>query len=56
MGKGADTNNILDKDIPVIVTNRGGDLTCHTLEKSGRAGLTRSKSAHWKKFMDINFL
>ncbi|EKE04493.1 MAG: hypothetical protein ACD_20C00057G0006 [uncultured bacterium] len=29
MGKGADKKNILDKNIPVIVTNRGGDLTYH---------------------------
>ncbi|OGH95719.1 MAG: lipoyl(octanoyl) transferase [Candidatus Melainabacteria bacterium GWF2_32_7] len=29
MGKGADRNNILDKNIPIIVINRGGDLTYH---------------------------
>ncbi|MDD3014365.1 MAG: lipoyl(octanoyl) transferase LipB [Candidatus Gastranaerophilales bacterium] len=29
MGKGADLKNILDKNIPVIVTNRGGDITYH---------------------------
>lgn len=29
MGKGADKNNILDKNIPIIVTNRGGDITYH---------------------------
>jgi len=29
MGKGSDKENILDSDIPVIVTNRGGDLTYH---------------------------
>ena len=29
MGKGADKNNVLDKNIPVIVINRGGDLTYH---------------------------
>ncbi len=28
-GKGSKENNILDKNIPVIMTNRGGDLTCH---------------------------
>lgn len=29
MGKGANLDNILDKNIPVIATNRGGDLTYH---------------------------
>ncbi|OGI23083.1 MAG: lipoyl(octanoyl) transferase [Candidatus Melainabacteria bacterium RIFOXYA12_FULL_32_12] len=29
MGKGADRNNILDKNIPIIIINRGGDLTYH---------------------------
>lgn len=29
MGKGADISNILDKEIRVTVTNRGGDLTYH---------------------------
>ena len=29
MGKGANKNNILDKNISVLVTNRGGDLTYH---------------------------
>lgn len=29
MGKGANPDNILDKSIPIIVTNRGGDLTYH---------------------------
>lgn len=29
MGKGADKRNILDTTIPVITTNRGGDLTYH---------------------------
>lgn len=28
-GKGANKENILDKNIPVITTNRGGDLTYH---------------------------
>lgn len=29
MGKGANPDNILDKNIPVVITNRGGDLTYH---------------------------
>lgn len=29
MGKGANLKNILDDSIPVIVTNRGGDITYH---------------------------
>lgn len=28
-GKGSKQSNILDKDIPVVMTNRGGDLTYH---------------------------
>ena len=28
-GKGSKENNILDKNIPVVMTNRGGDLTYH---------------------------
>jgi len=28
-GKGSKEKNILDKNIPLVMTNRGGDLTCH---------------------------
>ena len=33
VGKGGNRNNILDKDIKIITTNRGGDITFHGTEQ-----------------------